>query len=159
MERKLKVTEKQAEILEELSLDELARILYTGYEVEEEFKKGDWIVNGFGTVFDLSAFQISKLGKMNVLMNIRHATPQEIVQEKERRTDKELKEGLEQLKIVPKYPANIEDFGIVSIYKDDLNWLMKLAEERARYAKTLDDRIKRHREERMPIQIGRENNE
>jgi len=51
----------------------------------EEFKENDWVVNVSGAVFELSEFQISNLGKIKNLVNIRHATAQEKVEEKNRR--------------------------------------------------------------------------
>ncbi len=65
--------------LQSLSLDKLARAIYVGYEVEEEFKENDWVVNLLGTVFELSEFQPV------LLWGIRHATEHEIAEEKERR--------------------------------------------------------------------------
>ena len=72
--------------LQDLTLDELARALYVGYEVEFEFEVGDWLVNNRNSLmFQIEDRQEDKdIARMN---HIRHATESEIVEEKERRMD------------------------------------------------------------------------
>ena len=67
--------------LNELTLDELARAIYVGYEVEEKFKVGDWLVNNRnGMIFQIEDRQEDKdIARMN---HIRHATESEIAEEK-----------------------------------------------------------------------------
>lgn len=94
--------------LQELSLDELARAIYVGYEVEEEFSKGDWVVVTFelhttiyGKIKKITDVKDSLAAGHDVYFNlegdgvvyqneIRHATESEIVQEEARRMDKKL---------------------------------------------------------------------
>lgn len=81
--------------VEELKPSQLARALYIGYEVEPEFKVGDWVVYD-----DTDTTLITKIkdgiihvdkplsygGYVNTVpMYFRHATPSEIAGEKERR--------------------------------------------------------------------------
>lgn len=79
--------------LRDLSVSELAKALYIGYEVEPEFKVGDWIVaigktvklvDETKTTFILDG-GIGEKNKRIVKEHYRHATPQEIEKEKERR--------------------------------------------------------------------------
>lgn len=101
--KKVKVTRGQAEAIEEfqktvhelgISLDELKVIFESGYEVKPEFKVGDW-------VYDMQCNKVACVDRRGVddirvwvddedfnffaIVNIRHATPEEIQQEKERR--------------------------------------------------------------------------
>lgn len=70
-------------VLEDLPLDELIRALYIGYEVEEEFKFGDWVRLNNGDLFKITSGNLaSEYSKSNA---IRHATPEEIAEEKQRR--------------------------------------------------------------------------
>ncbi|WP_079708109.1 hypothetical protein [Paraliobacillus ryukyuensis] len=127
MSEKVKVTKKQAEILDncknktsllrrtilsilsgkesamyELSTDDLAKAIYIGYEVEEEYKKNDWIVvedcpcdhiigkvqkikdvehiEGYDTMYHYEDWWSDKRKT-----KLRHATEQEIAQEKKLR--------------------------------------------------------------------------
>ena len=75
--------------LNELTLDELARALYVGYEVEV----GDWLVNNRnGLMFQIEDRQEDKdIARMN---HIRHATESEIAEEEKRLTNKKLDEIL-----------------------------------------------------------------
>ena len=77
--------------LNELSVDELARALYVGYEVEVEVKVGDWLVNNRnGLMFQIEDRQEDKdIARMN---HIRHATESEIAEEEKRRMDKKINE-------------------------------------------------------------------
>ena len=73
---------------------QLVRALHFGYEVEPEFKVGDWVVNANGTIGKIT--NINEFGefegfweKTEMLCEkdnfVRHATPSEIAEEKERR--------------------------------------------------------------------------
>lgn len=82
------------EPLNELNADEFARALYIGYEVIPEFKKGDWVVNAAGTIGEIKEiegriFQVFWGSGMPMRCNKdvfeRHATEEEIAEEKERR--------------------------------------------------------------------------
>ena len=75
--------------LNELSVDELARALYVGYEVEVEVEVGDWLVNNRnGLMFQIEDRQEDKdIARMN---HIRHATESEIEEEEKSRMDKKL---------------------------------------------------------------------
>lgn len=80
--------------LRELSVSELAKALYIGYEVEPEFKVGDWVYNE-------KAGTVARVGErydggewvwvddeeftFYSVNDTRHATPEEIEKEKERR--------------------------------------------------------------------------
>ena len=77
-------------VLNDLTLDELIRALYIGYEVEETFEVGDWIVNIYnedvGIVTELgSSYLKYDDGLSDGFHNFRHATPEEIAEEKQRR--------------------------------------------------------------------------
>ena len=80
--------------LNELNADEFARALYIGYEVIPEFKKGDWVVNAAGTIGEIKEtegriFQVFWGSGIPMRCNKdvfeRHATEEEIAEEKERR--------------------------------------------------------------------------
>lgn len=82
------------ESIAEMTVDELIKALYIGYEVEPEFKVGDWVVNANGTIGKIT--NINEFGefegfweKTEMLCEkdnfVRHATPEEIAAEKERR--------------------------------------------------------------------------
>src|SRR5690625_4883696 len=82
------------EHLSELSLDELIRALYIGYEVEPEFKVGDWVVwdeiKIIGQLVEIdSVLRVDSIDydvpQSVKLDELRHATPSEIAEEKERR--------------------------------------------------------------------------
>jgi len=96
--------------LQSLTLDELARAIYVGYEVEEKFKQGEWVVVTFKlhttiygktkkitdvkkscSVGDDIYFELD--GKGAVYQNeIRHATESEIAGEEKSRMDKKINE-------------------------------------------------------------------
>ena len=83
--------------LNELTLDELARALYVGYEVEVEeqepqFEVGDWAIHDRGIPFEISEFQLANLGKLNNLRDYRHATGAEIAVGENRRMNKKINE-------------------------------------------------------------------
>ncbi|RDW17613.1 hypothetical protein CWR48_13940 [Oceanobacillus arenosus] len=67
-------------VLDDVRVYDVARAFFIGYEVEPEFKVGDWVVYEQGNVGQYG-------DKPIVLKNpvVRHATPEEIAQEKERR--------------------------------------------------------------------------
>src|SRR5690625_2394970 len=76
--------------LNDLEPHQLARALYVGYEVEPEFKIGQWVKSRHG----IGTGKITKIDKMGYYTDfgmiatsddIRHATPQEIATEKARR--------------------------------------------------------------------------
>lgn len=92
--------------LNELKTHQMARALYIGYEVEETIKIGDWVVKGYegnrgeviGKVEGIteSTYGIEELHgiwsnflKYKTIIayegDIRHATPEEIAEEKQRR--------------------------------------------------------------------------
>ena len=86
------------EALSDLSFDELAKALYIGYEVEEEFKVGDWVApmeHDSKLPDGMIATQIVKIANnlfvyWNDINNrtigrFRYATPEEIKAEQERR--------------------------------------------------------------------------
>lgn len=83
-------------ILNLLTLDELIRALYIGYEIEEEFKSGDWvhvsfksgskiakILNSYHGVIQF--YDNENLPNIKIDNQTRHATPEEIAEEKQRR--------------------------------------------------------------------------
>ena len=85
------------ECLRELSLEEFMRILYIGYEVEKEYAVGEWVVfrniSGQTVTAKVIAVQYgneriqfdSISGWQPIAYVVRHATPEEIKAEKERR--------------------------------------------------------------------------
>lgn len=92
--------DEQLYTLLELSTEKYMKALYIGYEVEPEFKVGDWIYGKYTR----SVHQVDENNVLDELNKahdlIRHATPEEIEQEKERKWWKshgrdvwELKEG------------------------------------------------------------------
>ena len=94
---------KKFSSLKELSVGEVARALYIGYEVEPEFKVRDWVyrvsdkkiyrvdfVTEEGLVLDDENLWMfnekgNDYGKHTPPEDVRHATPEEIAEEKERR--------------------------------------------------------------------------
>lgn len=84
-------------------LDELIKSLYIGYEVEETFKVGDWVMSSFFGYAEGRALKIQQITKRKdktyvYFSNLeapnhncyiedicRHATPEEIAEEKQRR--------------------------------------------------------------------------
>ena len=82
--------------LNELKIHQMARALYIGYEVEETFEVGDWVVydNGVERGYGYKTNQIKDVdgqkayfdeGRTMYLTSLRHATPEEIATEKQRR--------------------------------------------------------------------------
>lgn len=76
--------------LVDLSTSKLARALYSGYEVEAEFKVGDWVITGRGLLGKYlektsEVYRFNLIGGHHATSdNIRHATPEEVAKEKER---------------------------------------------------------------------------
>src|SRR5690625_2379411 len=73
-----------------LTNDEIARALYVGYEVESEFKVGDWVYHVFREKVGIVTYVDDDYVKFDGVFNgdfhyFRHATPEEIAKEKERR--------------------------------------------------------------------------
>src|SRR5690625_2635349 len=78
-----------------LTKDEIARALYVGYEVEPEFKVGDWVYvespkEGLPNVYKIMnaekySVNLDRLYGNHKKSDIRQATPQEIATEKQRR--------------------------------------------------------------------------
>src|SRR5690625_3495325 len=83
------------EALNSLTTDEFIRALYIGYEVEPEYKVGDWIKSklgkGIGKIIDIddtwywTDFGLAVPKEDDV---IRYATDEEIAKEKQRRDEK-----------------------------------------------------------------------
>ena len=85
--------------LNDIDIAVLARALYIGYEVEPEFKVGDWVVRTSDEGLYFEKNKIFRAGHdiddkgvqeedsdiYHVPSNLRHATPEEIAEEKERR--------------------------------------------------------------------------
>ena len=81
--------------LQSLTLDELARAIYVGYEVEVEVKVGDWLVNNRnGMIFQIEDGLKDNLKDIVGAKHLRHATEPEIAAEKERILDKKIDEVL-----------------------------------------------------------------
>ena len=82
---------KHSNCLKIMSLDQLARAIYVGYEVEVEVEVGDWLVNNRnGLMFQIEDRQEDKdIARMN---HIRHATESEIAEEEKSRMDKKINE-------------------------------------------------------------------
>lgn len=83
---------RKSTCLYDITLDELICALYIGYEVEPEFKVGDWVVT---SDFLEPIRKVKEVNDRLLVDNtrivwrdfgeIRHATPEEIAKEKERR--------------------------------------------------------------------------
>lgn len=90
------------EILYKLTYDEFFKSIYIGYEVESEFEVGDWVVNALGNIGHIKRIERRRLNKhiyhglwfrerdvvkMDCVRSTfqRHATPEEIAEEKQRR--------------------------------------------------------------------------
>ena len=112
---------RELEPLNDLTPSQMARALYIGYEVEPTYTKGDWVITEGGTVGEvymnsdvrttvhLDVHQERSDGMVTVARAVktddilRHATPEEIAEEKERRTDEKLNDILEGLNPKEKY--------------------------------------------------------
>lgn len=73
------------DVIESIGLEKMLKAIYIGYEVEPEFKVGDWIIDEFSGSMTI----IENAGYANDLNNcrnnIRKATKEEIAKEKQRR--------------------------------------------------------------------------
>ncbi|MCG1029293.1 hypothetical protein J5S49_13430 [Virgibacillus halodenitrificans] len=84
-----------------------------GYEVEPEYKENDWVINTHnGVTFQLkNQTEVDNYFEgISKLENIRHATPEEIKQEKERRWWSDHGRGVKEVKkgdIIYSYPTGI----------------------------------------------------
>ena len=100
LEFHVKHTLSDSKCLQSLSLEQLARALYVGYEVEEEFEVGDFVVNMHGgTVLKVinkitesgTYYEVVRCGsglKESIHRDrLRHATESEIAEEEERHTN------------------------------------------------------------------------
>jgi phage regulator Rha-like protein len=89
--------DEKTECINSMPVDSLIRALYIGYEVEPEFKVGDWVafdnrkdevairkIERINDQFGDGLYAHWKNGSMR-LSGLRHATPSEIAEEKERR--------------------------------------------------------------------------
>lgn len=80
--------------LNEMPLHDLIQAVYIGYEVEETFEVGSWVVVDWNDTGE-KTYQVKEIGKDNRIKIedclfppfriVRHATPEEIKAEKERR--------------------------------------------------------------------------
>lgn len=128
--------------LVKLNLDILIKALYIGYEVEEEFKVGDWAVYDnkiIGKVKKIADDLITIDVELEYLRDngetayvntfaryFRHATPEEVAEEKERRWWKKHNRMPWELKV-----------GDVLIYEDSLSDLPEVIE----IVEVADDRV------------------
>src|SRR5699024_1047502 len=81
--------------LNALSTDEFIRALYIGYEVEETYEVGDWVYVEAPKEGLPNVYQVMNADKYSVNLDrlygnfknskLRHATPEEIAEEKQRR--------------------------------------------------------------------------
>ena len=93
--------------LNELTLDQLTRALYVGYEVEENFKVGDLIIDkndNYKTVIEITEIETfhlfgnwsdergQEIGICIMMKYARHATESEIAGEEKSRMDKKINE-------------------------------------------------------------------
>lgn len=73
-----------------LSAEDIQKALFDGYEVEPEFKVGDWVITGRGLLGKYlektsEVYRFTLIGGHHATSdNIRHATPEEVAKEKER---------------------------------------------------------------------------
>lgn len=109
------------EVFHSMTIDDVIRALYIGYEVEKNFEVGDWVVvDGYSEDYDGKILEITEIykGALNLryckfspstdgghnfcldsVTDIRHATPEEIEGEKERRWWKKHGRDVWELKI------------------------------------------------------------
>lgn len=112
---------------------EVARALYNGYETEPEFKKGDWVARLDGKTFypkgDTRAEKVlsveeGRTGSECVMhgedgrwgtpiTHLRHATPEEIKQEKECRVWAKIKREVGEFRVGDAYEYADGDWGVV----------------------------------------------
>src|SRR5690625_4301046 len=115
-----------AEPINEMDFDTLVKALYIGYEVEPEFKVGDWVFNnGTDRTFQLNESTVNALNEYKNMEHIRHATDEEIAQEKERRWWKKHNRDVWELKEGDVLDLNGHTFHIVDQVDDDKTyWLV-----------------------------------
>lgn len=83
----------------DLTIEDLSKAFLNGYEVEPEYKKGDWVFD-----FDKKeVFQLNKEQERNLIYwgsgkPVRHATPSEVAEEKERRFWKKHGRGVREVR-------------------------------------------------------------
>lgn len=120
--------EKPKRIIVKMNFDDLIKALYIGYEVEPEFKAGDWVVNTSSGYIKL----IENEREANFLNNdyikyheLRHATAEEIATEKERRwwekNGREVWELKEGDILISKKTDKVYEVGLVSDNVTQLN--------------------------------------
>ncbi|HAM79573.1 hypothetical protein [Ornithinibacillus bavariensis] len=84
-----RITKHCPTVIDKMPVEDVVRAFIDGYEVEPEFKVGDWVVHRHGGIgYIKRAISSVVETDTNVKDNIhefRHATPEEIQQEKERR--------------------------------------------------------------------------
>src|SRR5690625_2899401 len=78
------------EIVREIGMEDFLKALYIGYEVEREFKVGDWVKHLYkddvGVFTELGRSYIKyDDGYSDSINNFRHASPEEVAKEKRRR--------------------------------------------------------------------------
>ena len=128
--------EKPKRIIVKMNFDDLIKALYIGYEVKPEFKVGDWVYHqSDGIVSQITRVNFNKLVSDAIntdghkgwisCEDIRHATSEEIKQEKERRWWEkhgrevwELKEGDILVETALNFPVEIHKV-------DDYVWFSK----------------------------------
>lgn len=141
--------------LEKLSVAELSRALYIGYEVEEEYKIGDWVFVDWnlsdGEVYEVidiekGCVRIDWKGNQWPSMDIvRHATEEEITQEKERRFWNSLGRDVWELKLGDILSRSHEDFAesiTVKEIKDDINHIVFFEETFSKHIHTVRNKFK-----------------
>ena len=125
--------------LQSLTLDELARVIYVGYEVEEKFKVGDKVFyrtmdTGMHTIIDMQAGICNLRGSVKLTnvetSSIRLATESEIAAEKERRMGSKL----DKILLDSSYTLNQEQ-----AYKDLQEEKRLVEEECERYKKMFSE--------------------
>lgn len=85
----------EASVLNGMHTDTLIRALYVGYEIDPQFKDGDWVVfktkrEVIGKLYtnEVKSFDVDRADNMNLAfysVEWEHATPEEIKSENERR--------------------------------------------------------------------------
>lgn len=108
--------------MNDLEMWKLARSIYIGYEVEPEFLIGDTVINKeTGIIEEVDGYMTTILEKHSE--NYRHATPEEIAAEKERRWWR--KHGRDVLEFktndIVSYDCNAWG-GIYTVYSDIYSW-------------------------------------
>jgi len=117
--------------LQSLTLDELARAIYVGYEVEVEVKVGDWLVNNRnGMIFQIEDGLKDNLKDIVGAKHLRHATESEIVEEKGRYMGSKL----DKILLDSSYTLNQEQ-----AYKDLQEEKQLVEEECERYKKMFSE--------------------